>query len=97
MLGEADREQLTRLRWIWDKQYEINTNGETWTATPHRDPETALTEPTQKALWLAIQDDNAKRKAAAGTPEGYWVETASGPPYHVRPPQLPPRFRNSGA
>ena len=33
MLGEADREQLIRLRWLWEKSYDISTDGETWTAT----------------------------------------------------------------
>jgi hypothetical protein len=42
----------------------------------------------------ALRDDNARRKAATGR-GGYWIETASGPPYFVATPPAP-RFRNSG-
>jgi hypothetical protein len=43
-----------------------------------------------------FKDDNAKRKAETGR-GGYWIETASGPPYFVAAPPAPRRFRNSGA
>jgi hypothetical protein len=95
-LGEADREQLMRLRWLWEKSYDISTDGETWTATRHDDPDVVLTESSSQKLWLAIKDDNAKRKAETGR-GGYWIETASGPPYFVAAPPAPRRFRNSGA
>jgi hypothetical protein len=95
MLGEADREQLIRLRWLWEKSYDISTDGETWTARRQDDAEVVLTESSSQALWLAIKADNARRKAATGR-GGYWVETCSGPPYFVATPPRP-RFRNSGA
>jgi hypothetical protein len=94
-LGEADREQLIRLRWLWEKSYDISTDGETWTATRQDDPDVVLTASSSQALWLAIKDDNAKRKAETGR-GGYWIETCSGPPYFVAAPPRP-RFRNSGA
>ena len=53
-----------------------------------------LTEPSSQKLWLAIKDDNARRKAETGR-GGYWIETCSGPPYFVATPPAP-RFRNSG-
>ena len=40
------------------------------------------------------RDSNARRKAATSR-GGYWIETASGPPYFVATPPAP-RFRNSG-
>jgi hypothetical protein len=100
-LGEADREQLMRLRWLWDTGYAIDCDGETWTARPHADPDVTLTEPDSARLWQAIRADNTRRKAAppgTGTSRGgYWVETASGPPYFVAAPPPPrERFRNSG-
>ena len=94
-LSQDDREQLMRLRWLWEKSYDIGTDGETWTATRHDDPDVVLTESSSHALWLAIKDDNAKRKAGTGR-GGYWIETCSGPPYFVATPSRP-RFRNSGA
>ena len=95
MLSGEDREQLMRLRWLWEKSYDISTDGETWTATRHADPDVVLSEPSSQKLWLAIKDDNAQRKAETGR-SGYWVETCSGPPYWVATPPAP-RFRNSGA
>ena len=94
-LSQEDREQLIRLRWLWEKSYEIDCGGETWTARRLDAPDVVLTEPTSQALWLALKDDNAKRKAATGR-GGYWIETCSGPPYFVATPPRP-RFRNSGA
>ena len=95
MLGEADREQLIRLRWVWEKSYDISTDGETWTATRQDDTDAVLTASSSQELWQAIKDDNAKRKAGTGR-GGYWIETCSGPPYFVATPSRP-RFRNSGA
>ena len=89
-----DREQLIRLRWLWEKSYEIDCDGATWTAKRLDAPEAVLTEPSSQALWLAIKDDNAKRKAETGR-GGYWIETCSGPPYFVATPPAP-RFRNPG-
>src|SRR5215831_13718057 len=63
MLGEADREQLIRLRWLWEKSYDISADGETWTATRRDDADVVLTASSSQALWLALKDDNAKRKA----------------------------------
>jgi hypothetical protein len=93
-LSREDREQLIRLRWLWEKSYDISTDGETWTATRQADPAVVLTESSSHKLWLAIKDDNAARKAETGR-GGYWVETCSGPPYFVATPPAP-RFRNSG-
>ena len=93
-LTADQREQLIRLRWLWEKSYDISTDGETWTATRLAGPEVVLTESSSRALWQAIKDDNARRKAATGR-GGYWIETASGPPYFVATPPAP-RFRNSG-
>jgi hypothetical protein len=53
-----------------------------------------LTEPSSQKLWLAIKDDNARRKTETGR-GGYWAETCSGLPYFVATPPAP-RFRNSG-
>ena len=61
MLGEADREQLMRLRWLWEKSYDISTDGETWTATRQDDADAVLTASSSQALWLAIKVDNVKR------------------------------------
>ena len=93
-LSSEDREQLIRLRWLWEKSYEIDCDGATWTAKRLDAPEVVLTEPSSRKLWLAIKDDNAKRKAETGR-GGYWIETCSGPPYFVATPPAP-RFRNSG-
>jgi hypothetical protein len=93
-LSGEDREQLIRLRWLWEKSYDIDCDGVTWTARPHYDPGRVLSEPSSQKLWLAIKDDNAERKAATGR-GGYWIETCSGPPYFVATPPAP-RFRNSG-
>ena len=93
-LSQEDREQLIRLRWLWEKSYEIDCDGATWTAKRLDAPEVVLTEPSSRKLWLAIKDDNAKRKAETGR-GGYWIETCSGPPYFVATPPAP-RFRNSG-
>jgi hypothetical protein len=93
-LSRGDREQLIRLRWLWEKSYEIDCDGATWTARRLDAPEVVLTEPSSQKLWLAIKDDNAKRKAETGR-GGYWIETCSGPPYFVATPPAP-RFRNSG-
>jgi len=93
-LSQEDKEQLIRLRWLWEKGYDIDCDGGTWTARPQADPEVLLTAPTSQALWQAIREDNARRKAETSR-SGYWIETCSGPPYFVAtPPQ--PRFRNSG-
>ena len=94
-LSQEDREQLIRLRWLWEKSYEIDCGGETWTARRLDAPDVVLTEPTSQALWLALKDDNAKRKAETGR-GGYWIETCSGPPYFVATPPRP-RSRDSGA
>ena len=93
-LSQEDRKQLIRLRWLWEKSYEIDCDGATWTAKRLDAPEVVLTEPSSRKLWLAIKDDNAKRKAETGR-GGYWIETCSGPPYFVATPPAP-RFRNSG-
>jgi hypothetical protein len=93
-LTAEQREQLIRLRWLWEKGYDISTDGETWTARSHAEPDVVLTESSSAALWQALRDDNARRKAATGR-GGYWIETASGPPYFVATPPAP-RFRNSG-
>lgn len=93
-LTAEQREQLIRLRWLWEKGYDISTDGETWTAKRLDDPEVVLTEPSSQKLWLALKDDNARRKAQTGR-GGYWIETCSGPPYFVATPPAP-RFRNSG-
>ena len=55
-----------RLRWRPEKSYDISTDGETWTATRRDDQDVVLTESSSHALWLAIKDDNAKRKAETG-------------------------------
>jgi hypothetical protein len=93
-LSQEDREQLIRLRWLWEKSYEIDCDGETWTAGRYDDPDAVLTEPSSQQLWLALKDDNARRKGETGR-GGYWIETCSGPPYFVATPPAP-RFRNSG-
>ena len=93
-LSQEDREQLMRLRWLWEKGYDIDCAGGTWTARSQADPGVVLTEPSSQKLWLAIKDDNARRKAETSR-GGYWVETCSGPPYFVAAPPAP-RFRNSG-
>jgi hypothetical protein len=93
-LTAEQREQLIRLRWLWEKGYDISTDGDTWTARPHAEPDVLLTESSSAALWQALRDDNARRKGATGR-GGYWIETASGPPYFVATPPAP-RFRNSG-
>lgn len=93
-LSSEDREQLIRLRWLWEKSYEITCDGGTWTARRLADPDVALTEPSSQKLWQAIKDDNARRKAETGR-GGYWIETCSGPLYFVATPPAP-RFRNSG-
>jgi hypothetical protein len=93
-LSAEDREQLIRLRWLWEKGYDIGTDGETWTARSQADPDVVLAESTSAALWQALRDDNARRKAQTGR-GGYWIETCSGPPYWVATPPAP-RFRNSG-
>jgi hypothetical protein len=93
-LSSEDKEQLIRLRWLWEKSYDISVEGGTWTATRLDDPEVVLTEPSSQRLWLAIKDDNARRKAQAAR-DGYWIETCSGPPYFVATPPTE-RFRNSG-
>ena len=95
MLSSEDREQLMRLRWLWEKSYDISTDGQRWMASRHDDLGVVLSEPSSQRLWLAIKDDNATRKAETGR-GGYWVETCSGPPYFVATPPAP-RFRNSGA
>ena len=93
-LSGEDKEQLIRLRWLWEKSYEITCDGGTWTARRLADPDVVLTEPSSQKLWQAIKDDNARRKAETGR-GGYWIETCSGPPYFVATPPAP-RFRNSG-
>jgi hypothetical protein len=93
-LTAEQREQLIRLRWLREKGYDISTDGETWMARSHAEPDVVLTESSSAALWQALRDDNARRKAATGR-GGYWIETASGPPYFVATPPAP-RFRNSG-
>ena len=79
----------------------IDCDGDTWTARPHADGEALLSEPTSMALWQAIKEDNARRKAARLQAEtgqdGYWIERCSGPPYFVaKNPETRGRFRNSG-
>ena len=93
-LSQEDREQLIRLRWLWEKSYEIDCVGETWTAKRLDAQDLVLTEPSSQKLWLAIKDDNARRKAETGR-GGYWIETCSGPTYFVATPPAP-RFRNPG-
>ena len=93
-LSQEDKEQLIRLRWRWEKSYEIDCDGGTWTARRQDDPDVVLAASSSQALWLAIKDDSANRKAQTGR-GGYWIETCSGPPYFVATPPAP-RFRNSG-
>jgi hypothetical protein len=93
-LSQEDREQLIRLRWRWEKSYDIDCDGGTWTARRRDDPGVVLTEPSSQKLGLAVKDDSARRKAGTGR-GGYWIETCSGPPYFVATPPAP-RFRNSG-
>jgi len=84
MAEQRGREQLIRLRWLWEKSYDISTDGEPGTPRGTADPDVVLSEPSSQKLWLAIKDDNAQRKAETGR-GGYWVETCSGPPYFVAP------------
>ena len=93
-LSQEDKEQLIRLRWLWEKSYDISTDGGTWTARRLDGPDVVLTESSSQKLWLALKDDSARRTARAGR-GGYWIETCSGPPYFVATPPAP-RFRNSG-
>ena len=93
-LSQEDREQLIRLRWLWEKSYEIGCAGGIWTARRLDAKEAVLTEPSSQKLWLALKDDNARRKAGTGR-GGYWIETCSGPPCFVATPPAP-RFRNPG-
>jgi hypothetical protein len=93
-LSQEQREQLMRLRWLWEPGYQIDCDGETWTARPHAEAGVLLSEPTSMELWQAIKEDNARRKAETGR-GGYWIETCSGPPHFVATPPAP-RFRNSG-
>ena len=87
-LSQEDREQLIRLRWLWEKSYEIDCDGGTWSARRLDAQEAVLTEPSSQKLWLAIKDDNARRKTETGR-GGYWIETCSGPPYFVATPPAP--------
>jgi hypothetical protein len=91
MLNPAQRDELMALMHTWGRFYELTSDGETWTATRRADPGTVLTAPTCEALKIAIRAD-----CATDSDGSYWVETCSGPPYIVRPPQLPLRIRNSG-
>ena len=93
-LSSEDKEQLIRLRWLWEKSYGIDCAGGTWTARRLDDPEKVLTEPSSQKLWLAIKDDNARRRSQTSR-DGYWIETCSGPPYFVATPPAE-RFRNPG-
>lgn len=93
-LSQQDREHLMRLRWLWEKGYQIDTDGETWTAHPRTDWDNVLEAPTHTGLWNMIKVDNAERRDVDGR-DGYWVETCSGPPYKVRTPPAPYRGGNS--
>lgn len=95
-LSQEDREQLIRLRWLWEKMYAINTDGTSWTAQHISSPETVITCPSPQELWRAIRADNDARKARNAGRDGYWVETASGPPYKVTYPAETMRYGNSG-
>ncbi len=95
-LSQEDREQLIRLRWLWEKQYAINTDGTSWTAQHLAAPEALITCSSPQDLWRAIGADNEARKARDADCDGYWVETASGPPYKVTRPARRVRHGNSG-
>jgi hypothetical protein len=84
-LSGEDREQLIRLRWLWEKSYVINFDGALWTAVSLADPPVVLEEETSGGLWRSIREDNAQRKAT-GSRGGYWIERCSGPPYFVATP-----------
>src|ERR1044071_10190123 len=94
-LSSEDKEQLIRLRWLWEKSYEISTDGETWTARRLAGPELVLTEPSSHRLWLAIKDDNARRKAETGR-GGDWIETSRGPADFLAAPPPPPVQQSGG-
>ena len=95
-LSQEDREHLIRLRWLWEKQYAINTDGTSWTAQHITSPETVITCPSSQELWRAIRADNDARYVRNAGRDGYRVETASGPPYKVTYPATPMRDGNSG-
>jgi hypothetical protein len=90
-LSQEDREQLIRLRWLWEKTYAINTDGASWTAQHISSPETVISCASPQELWRAIRADNDARKARNAGCDGYWVETASGPPFKV---DTSPRIRH---
>jgi len=81
-LTAEQREQLIRLRWLWEKGYQIDCDGKDWTARPRSGSERVITCDTPQELWRAIREENERRLAESGR-SGYWVETASGPPYKV--------------
>jgi hypothetical protein len=81
-LTAEQREQLIRLRWLWEKGYLIDSDGESRTARPRYDVERVITCDTPQELWQAIREDNERRLVESGR-SGYWVETASGPPSRV--------------
>ena len=81
-LTAEQREQLIRLRWLWEKGYQIDCDGEIWTARPRYDLERVITGEAPQELWQALREDNERRSVESGR-SGYWVETASGPPYKV--------------
>jgi hypothetical protein len=60
--------------------YDISTDGMEWVARRRAEPGTLLTPPTSDSLRLAIREDCCK--ASDG---GYWIESASGPPFYVAP------------
>jgi hypothetical protein len=94
-LTAEQREHLCRLRWLWDKGYQIDCDGDEWTAHPRADWDNALTGATHLELWEKLKIDNARRIVQRER-TGYWVETCSGPPYFVDTSHRQMRHGNSG-
>jgi hypothetical protein len=92
-LSPEQREQLTRLRWLWPS-YRIECGGSTWSASPSVAPGETVTAGDHLDLWEKIKADHDQRDWPVRN--GYWVECMSGPPYWVDLADRPRRYRNSG-
>jgi hypothetical protein len=78
VLRDEQRLDLNYLKLTWARFYALNCDGGRWTAIP-LGTETVITAGSKDELNRLLMTDAQTRVDRAG----YWIETASGPPYFV--------------
>jgi hypothetical protein len=78
VLRDEQKLALNYLKLTWARFYALNCDGVRWTAIP-LGTETVITAGSKDELHELLMVDARTRVTRAG----YWIETASGPPFFV--------------